>query len=128
MVMSQYSYDVAVAYRIYPKMSSPTPPVFAEDKLQLSEFCLKSFKNSLGGLRVKLWVLLNNCPPVYETLFTQLWPAEDLVLVRYPGVGPGPHFTNRPASSWSRPMPKLFTLPKTITSICRTNFHWPLIF
>jgi len=88
--MSQFNYDVAVAYRIYPKVSTNgnPPPVFPDDKLKLAEFCLRSFKNSLGGLRVKLWVFLNGCPPVYEELFTRLWSPEDLVLVRYPGVGP----------------------------------------
>lgn len=87
--MSQFSYDLAVAYRIYPKMSANKPPIFADDKVKLVEFCLKSFKASLGGLRVKLWVLLNDCPPVYETLITQMWAAENLVLVRYPGVAAG---------------------------------------
>src|ERR1700690_1371880 len=92
MIMSQFSYDLAVAYRIYPKVSTncgTRPPIFSEDKLKLAEFCLQSFKNSLGGLRVKLWVLLNGCPPAYESLFTKLWATEDLVLVRYPGVAPG---------------------------------------
>jgi glycosyltransferase involved in cell wall biosynthesis len=95
MIMSQFGYDVAVAYRIYPKVSTSCgnhPPVFSKDKLKLSELCLKSFKNSLGGLRVKLWVLLDNCPPVYETMFTQLWSPEDLVLMRYPAVGDGATF------------------------------------
>ncbi len=87
--MSQFSYDLAVAYRINPKMSASRPPVFAEDKFKLAGLCLKSFKNSLGGLRVKLWALLNNCPPEYEAMFTQLWPADDLVLVRFPGVAAG---------------------------------------
>jgi hypothetical protein len=87
--MSQLGYDVAVAYRINPKMSASRPPVFAEDKFKLAEFCFKSFRDSLGGLRVKLWVLLNRCPPEYEALFTRLWPAEDLVLVRFPGVPAG---------------------------------------
>ncbi len=85
----QFSYDLAVAYRIYPKVSANPPPIFAEDKFKLAELCVKSFKKSLGNLRVKIWVLLNNCPPEYETLFTQLWPADDLVLVRYPGVDGG---------------------------------------
>lgn len=89
--MSQFSYDVAVAYRIYPKISKSKnkPQVFPEDKLKLAEFCLQSFKNSLGGLRIKIWVLLDNCPPVYETMFTQRWSQADLVLMRYPGVGDG---------------------------------------
>ena len=87
--MSQFAYDVAVAYRIYPKVSANRPPIFAEDKYKLAELCFRSFKDSLAGLRVKLWVLLNNCPPVYETIFTRGWASEDLVLVRYEGVGGG---------------------------------------
>jgi hypothetical protein len=89
MIMSQFSYDLAVAYRIYPRPSASRPPLFAEDKLKLAEFCLTSFKKSLGGLRVKLWVLLNDCPPDFEAIFTSRFAPEDLVLVRYPGVGPG---------------------------------------
>jgi hypothetical protein len=90
--MSRVSYDLAVAYRIYPKISiscANRPPIFSEDKLKLAELCLKSFKSSLGGLRVKLWALLNDCPTAYESIFTKLWAPEDLVLVRYPGVGAG---------------------------------------
>lgn len=87
--MSQFGYDVAVAYRIYPKMSANRPPIYADDKLKLAELCLRSFKASVAGLRVKLFVLLNSCPPEYENLFTQVWPAEDLVLLRYQGLLPG---------------------------------------
>jgi len=85
--MNNSKYDLAVAYRIYPKVSSHPPPIFANDKLKLAEFCLNSFKASLGNLRVKLWVLLDNCPPAYEEIFLHLWSPEDLVLMRYPGVG-----------------------------------------
>jgi hypothetical protein len=90
--MGQFSYDLAVAYRIYPKVSNTCnnhPPIFGEDKLKLAELCLESFKNSVSGLRVKLWALLNDCPPAYDSLFTSRWAPADLVLVRYPGVGPG---------------------------------------
>ena len=87
--MSQYSYDLAVAYRIYPKPSSSRPSVFADDKFKLAEFCFESFTKSIGNLKVKLWVLLNDCPPEFEGIFTRRWPAEDLVLLRYPGVPPG---------------------------------------
>lgn len=87
--MSRSDYDVAVAYRVYPKPSANPPRVYAEDKFKLVELCLRSFKASLGGLKVKLWVLLNDCPPAYENLFRELWPAKDLVFLRYPGVPPG---------------------------------------
>ena len=89
--MKPFSYDVAVAYRIYPKISTSgnPPPVFPDDKLKLAEFCLRSYKNSLGGLRVKMWALLNGCPPEYEAMFKSIWPPEDLVVLHYAGVGPG---------------------------------------
>jgi hypothetical protein len=85
--MNEFKYDLAVAYRIYPKVSSHRPPVFADDKLKLTQLCLNSFKASLGNLKVKLWVLLDNCPPAYEEMISRLWSPEDLVLVRFPGVG-----------------------------------------
>jgi hypothetical protein len=88
-VMSNSRYDVAVAYRVHPQKSGNPPPVYAEDKFKLAELCLKSLKASLGGLKVKLWALLNECPPEFEELFQQVWPAEDLVLLRYKGIGPG---------------------------------------
>ncbi len=87
--MSQFRYDLAVAYRVYPKPSANKPRVYAEDKFRLVELCLRSFKASLGDLRTKMWVLLNDCPPCYEELFRKHWPAEDLVFVKYPGVPPG---------------------------------------
>lgn len=89
--MKQFSYDVVVAYRVYPKISTNgnPPPVFPDDKLKLTEFCLQSYKNSLGGLRVKMWAILNTCPPEYEALFRRIWPAEDLEIVKLTGAGPG---------------------------------------
>lgn len=80
-------YVLAVAYRIYPHMSRTPPPVFGDSKYNLSDLCLRSFKASLDGLRVKLWVVLDNCPKEYEDLFTSLWPGDDLVFVRCPGIG-----------------------------------------
>ena len=79
-------YDVAVAYRIYPKVSR-VPPVFPNDKYKLSELCLKSFKDSLGSLKVKMFVLLDNCPPSYEDLFKRYFDEQDLEFIRLNGVG-----------------------------------------
>jgi len=84
--MNEFKHDLAVAYRIYPKVSSHPPPVFADDKLKLARLCLNSFKASLGNLRVKMWVLLDDCPPIYEEMFSRLWALDDLVWRRYPGV------------------------------------------
>ena len=89
--MKPFSYDLAVAYRIYPKVSTGRfpPPVFSDDKLKLAEFCLQSYKNSLGQLHVKMWVILNACPPEYEAMVKRVWGEEHLVVLHYPGVGPG---------------------------------------
>jgi len=79
-------YDVAVAYRIYPKVSK-VPPMFPNDKYKLSELCLKSFKDSLGSLKAKMFVLLDNCPLSYEDLFKSYFDEHDLELIRLNGIG-----------------------------------------
>lgn len=79
-------YDLTVAYRIYPGVSK-IPPVFNDDKYKLSYFCLKSFKESLGELKVKMIVLLDNCPPEYKELFKKFFKEEDLELIDLDGIG-----------------------------------------
>jgi hypothetical protein len=65
------SYDLVIAYRIYPKVAKPAQGLpFSQDKLMLAEICLRSFKEALGGLRVKLWALLDGCPNEYADLFS----------------------------------------------------------
>lgn len=82
------SYDLAIAYRIYPRVAKSAIGLpFSEDKFQLSEICLRSLKESLGDLRVKLWVLLDGCPEKYARLFEKYFNAKDLVLLPLPGVG-----------------------------------------
>lgn len=78
--------DLAIAYRIYPGISK-TPAIFSEDKLRLSRFCLESFRSALGSLRVKLWVLLDDCPAEYEAIFQELFRGEELELVFFKGRG-----------------------------------------
>lgn len=81
-------YDLAVVYRIYPKMAKPALGLpFSDDKLRLSEVCLRSFRAALGTLRVKMWVLLDGCPPEYAEMFQRHFAAEDLVLLPLEGIG-----------------------------------------
>ncbi len=79
-------YDLAVAYRIYPRVSK-VPLIFADDKYSLAELCLKSFKASLGDLRAKMWVLLDSCPSEYDDLFRRYFKPEDLELIHLSGIG-----------------------------------------
>jgi hypothetical protein len=81
-------WDVVVAYRIYPKVAKSALGLpFGEDKLQLSEMCLHSFKQCLANLRVKLWVLLDGCSAEYCELFQRHFKPENLVLLSLPTVG-----------------------------------------
>src|SRR6187455_1675133 len=88
MIMNQFAYDLAATYRIYSKMSRNPPPIFPDNKFKLAELCFNSFKNSVEGLRVKLWVILNDCPPEYEAMVRRAW-GDDFTLVRFAGVTNG---------------------------------------
>lgn len=78
--------DLAIAYRIYPGVSK-TPAAFATDKFKLAAMCLRSFKEALGNLRVKIWALLDNCPCEYEELFRSSFDEDELEIVRLDGRG-----------------------------------------
>jgi hypothetical protein len=81
------SYDLAVAYRICPALPKAAPDWFNGDKFTMARVALESFKASLGNLRVKLYVLLDNCPPEYAGLFSNLWKEEELELIPLNGIG-----------------------------------------
>ena len=78
--------DLAVAYRIYPGVSK-SPAFFSTDKYKLSEMCLHSFKRALGGLRMKIWALLDGCPPEYEALFRQTFQSSELEILPLNKIG-----------------------------------------
>jgi len=79
-------YDVAIVLRVYPRISK-TPAIYPDDKIRLFESSLKSFKRSLGGLKVKLWALLDDCPPIYETLITKYFNRHDSEIIHLNGIG-----------------------------------------
>src|SRR6516225_2137936 len=81
-------YDLAIAYRIYSQVAQSARGLpSSHDKLQLSEVCLRSLKESLGNLRAKLWVVLDGCPVEYQDLFRKYFAGDDLVLLPLPGIG-----------------------------------------
>ncbi|MFX1593135.1 MAG: glycosyltransferase family 2 protein [Promethearchaeota archaeon] len=84
--MSETKYDLAVAYRIYPKISKK-PAIFSDDKYKLTEFCLKSFKQSLGPLKIKFFAILDNCPAEYEELLKKYYDENELVIIKQSGIG-----------------------------------------
>lgn len=84
--MPSNSYDITIAYRICPVVSKLTP-VYHNDKYKLSELCLHSLKKSIGSLKARMIVLLDNCPPEYEKLFRKYFKAEDLEIIKLDGAG-----------------------------------------
>jgi hypothetical protein len=85
---TSYAYDVAVAYRIYPKVSKPAQGLpFGDDKLRQAEVCLRSFRESLGSLRVKVWAILDGCPAAYRELFRRYFSPAHLVVQEFDGIG-----------------------------------------
>jgi hypothetical protein len=79
-------FDLAIAYRIYPGITK-TPAFHAEDKFRLAESCLRSFSRACGALRVKVWALLDGCPPEYETLFRETLQGVDLEILNLNKIG-----------------------------------------
>ena len=82
------SYDLAVAYRIYPGVSRPAQTLpFGDDKLKQAEVCLRSLRNSLGSLRVKMWAILDGCSAEYRSLFERYFPVRDLTFISLDAAG-----------------------------------------
>jgi hypothetical protein len=79
-------FDIAIAYRIYPEISK-SPAFFSQDKYRLSEMCLRSFRAALGGLRVKIWAVLDGCPQKYSALFRDVLSGYDLELIEPNRIG-----------------------------------------
>ncbi len=79
-------YDLAVAYRVYPGLSRNGFPG-VRDKQALIAGCLRSFKEAIGDLHVKMWVILDGCPESTAALFRAQFDEEDLVLVRMEKAG-----------------------------------------
>src|SRR5690242_374328 len=88
---SKQQFDLAVCYRIYPGVSRD--PIFGfKEKLPLARLNLETFRESLGDLKIRLRVLLDNCPPAYAELFKEIFPNTPMELILLGGEGNGATF------------------------------------
>src|ERR1700683_5208328 len=93
-MMNPEKFDLAVCYRIYPGVSRD--PVFGfKDKLALTRLNLETFHERLGDLKIKLWVLLDNCPPAYTKLLKSIFPDTPMELIPLGGEGNGRTFVRQ---------------------------------
>jgi len=74
------AYDIAVAYRVYPGLSKSGFPG-VRDKEALVSGCLRSFKEAVGDLRVKIYAILDGCPESYERIFRKTFAETDLEII-----------------------------------------------
>jgi hypothetical protein len=84
-------FHLAVCYRIYPGVSRD--PIFGfKDKLALTRLNLETFREGIGNLKIKLWVLLDKCPPAYAELVKSIFPETSMELIPLDGEGNGATF------------------------------------
>jgi hypothetical protein len=83
---TSHGFDLAVCYRIYPRVSA-NPILGFTDKLALTQLNLETFKAAMGNLKIKMWLLLDNCPPAYPELVESIFPHTALELIPLGGEG-----------------------------------------
>lgn len=79
--------DLAVCYRICPRVSGRPLFEFGNDKPALLRLNLETFREALGALRARIWFLLDGCPPLYRDLVQSLFPDRTAECVELPGEG-----------------------------------------
>jgi hypothetical protein len=85
---TKVDFDLAVAYRICPKLSGTSRGLpGGNDKFSLVRACLQSFVRALGPLRCRIWIVLDGCPAIYADVCRQVFCAQRLTLVETPGIG-----------------------------------------
>lgn len=79
-------YDLAIAYRIYPKVSK-VPAVHTVNKYELSRVCLESFYNAVKKVKAFVYIILDGCPPEYKELFEKTLIGIDYEFIDKDSVG-----------------------------------------
>jgi hypothetical protein len=85
-------YDFAVAYRVCPRIGREAMAIFRGDKFLLTRVAFRSFVRSIQAFKVKLWILLDGCPPAYEAFFRATWPGDPPEFVACANRGTGGTF------------------------------------
>lgn len=84
--MMNKKYDVAVAWRIYPKVSKQ-PIICSDNKFELVSVCLKSYKLSTSNLKIKYFFILDGCPSIYVDLIKANFDNEDVDIIETNAIG-----------------------------------------
>lgn len=79
-------YDLAIAYRIYPKVSK-VPAFHSDNKYELSRVCLESFYNAVKKVNAYIYIILDGCPAEYKALFEKTLLGIDFEFIEKDSVG-----------------------------------------
>lgn len=80
------SYDMVVAWRIYPGVSK-TPIIHSSDKFELVKTCLLSFLHSASGIKIKYHFILDGCPENYDKLIEELFHDQVFTTIKTNQIG-----------------------------------------
>jgi len=80
------TFDIAIAYRIYPGVSKQ-PFVHPDNKLKLTEVGIQTINQSLRGLKARFFILLDNCPEEYERMISSHLKSHQITFLKYNGIG-----------------------------------------
>ena len=83
---SAATHDLAVCLRIYPGLSGK-PALGFTAKFTMVRASMLSYRAAMEGVKVKIWLLLDKCPPSYAELATEIFSRQDLEILPLPGVG-----------------------------------------
>ena len=86
MATNEHSYDLAVAWRIYPGVSK-TPIIHSDNKLKLVETSLRSFLACVKDLKVAYYFLLDGCPEDYVILINKLFENRQFKIQTFDTIG-----------------------------------------
>lgn len=84
--MNQGKYDLAVAWRVYPKVSKQ-PILNVHDKLEIVRLALLSFQRCTVDLTVFHYFILDACPPSYSALVRSVFNDTDIEIINTDGIG-----------------------------------------
>jgi hypothetical protein len=84
--MKEYTYQLAVCWRIYPGISKD-PLFYKDDKYKLARLSFDSFLKCVEGIRVKYFIILDACPREFEKIFTDHVAAADMEIIRTDKIG-----------------------------------------
>lgn len=85
-MINKSNYDLAVAWRIYPKISKE-PLFFNDNKLNLVKLSLYSFIESAKFLKIKYFIIVDGCPNEYNDAINHLLKYEDYEIINTNSIG-----------------------------------------